>query len=132
MENVQKLRVYRKKYKRFHRARVKGKAGQGLEVISFGDEHRVLNTRLVQECESPRPSCELVVVLTWSKDGQKHYKKCKRILSPKAKSIISRRLEAGDYEDHKDKREPPFMAPSVDPEDYSKVRSNTTLLSNNV
>jgi hypothetical protein len=66
---------------------------------------------------------------TGGEDGKEHYRKCKKILSPKARYIISKRLEAGEYADREDEREPPFMAPSVNPEDYSKVRSEVSSLS---
>jgi hypothetical protein len=69
---------------------------------------------------------------TGGEDGENHYKKCKKILSPKAKYIISKRLEAGDYADRADEREPPFMAPSTNPEDYSKVCSNAPSSSSRV
>jgi hypothetical protein len=47
---------------------------------------------------------------------------CTKILSTKAKSIISEEHIAGRYDDRKDSHEPPFMAPSEDPDDYSIVR----------
>lgn len=55
-------------------------------------------------------------------DGKDHFA-AERILSSKAIRIINRELEAGAYADRKDEREPPFMAPSADPNDYSKVCS---------
>ena len=131
MENVKKLRVYRGKYKKFKRARVKGRANQSLQTISFQEERRVLDEQLVKECESPCPSRRPAVALTCSKDGKKHFK-CKKILSPKAISVISKRLEGGKYRNREDEREPPFMAPSANPKDYSSVCRNILLSSGHI
>jgi hypothetical protein len=44
------------------------------------------------------------------------------ILTPAAKKVILRAHAAGLYgKDRLDAREPPYMAPSTNPEDYSKV-----------
>jgi hypothetical protein len=45
------------------------------------------------------------------------------ILTPAAKEVISQAHSAGIYgKDRTLAREPPYMAPSTTPEDYSKVR----------
>jgi hypothetical protein len=46
---------------------------------------------------------------------------CKKILSEAAKQLIRERHMAGDYKKRAEKLEPPFMPPSENPEDYSKV-----------
>jgi hypothetical protein len=52
--------------------------------------------------------------------GPEHVK-CEKVLTDAAKSIISRDLESGVHKEKKDRREPPFMAPSPNPDDYSIV-----------
>ena len=54
-------------------------------------------------------------------DGKKHFT-CEKILSAKVIAIISRNMQCGRYEHREDVREQPFMAPSMDPDDYSLVR----------
>ena len=54
-------------------------------------------------------------------DGGAHFA-CTKVLSAKAITVILRAIERGRYDDHEDEREPPFMAPSADPDDYSLVR----------
>jgi len=54
------------------------------------------------------------------KDGKKHFK-CDKILSANAIAIISQNMQRGRYEHREGVREPPFMAPSMDPDDYSLV-----------
>jgi hypothetical protein len=44
------------------------------------------------------------------------------ILSQQAKAIITEALQSNKYADRDDKLEPPYMAPSPDPGDYSRVR----------
>lgn len=54
-------------------------------------------------------------------DGGAHFA-CVKVLSAKAITVILRAIEGGRYNDREDEREPPFMAPSADPNDYSLVR----------
>jgi len=44
-----------------------------------------------------------------------------RLLTDAARSIIKPAIERGEYSDRAGGLEPPFMAPSVDPNDYSLV-----------
>ena len=44
-----------------------------------------------------------------------------KILSPKARSIISTNMEGGMYDQRMDANEPAYMAPSTDPAKYSMV-----------
>jgi hypothetical protein len=44
-----------------------------------------------------------------------------RVLSSKAVAQITRRLQDGDFAEREGAREPPFMAPSTDPDQYSDV-----------
>ena len=83
----------------------------------------MLDEQSVKECESPCLSRRPAVALTCSKDGKKHFK-CKKILLPKAISVISKCLEGGKYRNCEDEREPPFMAPSANLKDYSSVCRN--------
>ena len=46
---------------------------------------------------------------------------CRKILSNGAQRLIHEGVISGVYQNRKDKCEPPFMAPSIDPEDYSRV-----------
>ena len=48
---------------------------------------------------------------------------CRKILSDGAKALIKRQFRSGAYKDRANELEPPFMAPSTDPDDYSKVRT---------
>ena len=125
MENVRKVRKFRR---RFKRSRVKSKAGQGVQTIGFHDEQRTLYRQLKEECESFCSLTQSVAILTEGKDGNNHFR-CKRILSAGAIAIISGDLDDGKYKDRDDEREPPFMAPSSDPDDYSLVRDRMGLLS---
>ena len=58
--------------------------------------------------------------LTYKGDGAKHFA-TKKILSEAAVQLIKREIKAGTYSDRAGEREPPFMAPSSDPEDYPRV-----------
>ena len=53
-------------------------------------------------------------------DGKDHFK-ATRILSEAAKMQITHELKTGVHNKGLDEREPPFMAPSPDPDDYSNV-----------
>ena len=45
----------------------------------------------------------------------------RRLLTDNAKAIIRRAIAAGSYEDRNNRVEPPFMAPSDNPDDYPLV-----------
>ena len=45
-----------------------------------------------------------------------------KILTDRAKSIIRTAIESGKFNDRGDAKEPPYMAPSDDPDAYSRVR----------
>lgn len=47
--------------------------------------------------------------------------KCKKILTDAAKFVIQEAFKSGAHVGKEEKREPPFMAPSTDPSDYSIV-----------
>lgn len=49
------------------------------------------------------------------------YLKCTKVLSDVAKGVIREAIQRGEYEDREGCCEPPYMAPSADPEDYSVV-----------
>lgn len=51
----------------------------------------------------------------------KDHLRCTKVLTDAAKFIISKELESGIYEEKIHRKEPPFMAPSQDPDDYSIV-----------
>jgi hypothetical protein len=46
---------------------------------------------------------------------------CTKVLTEKARELISSAIEAGKYRDREGILEPPFMAPSANPEEYSPV-----------
>lgn len=50
---------------------------------------------------------------------------CNKILTDQAKSIIWKEIQEGRFNDRVNELEPPSMAPSTDPEKYSKVRDTT-------
>jgi hypothetical protein len=125
MQNVGRARKFRK---RFRRTVAKSRAGQGVQTISFHDERRTLYRRLRDECESFNPLPQSVTILTGDEDGEEHFLSTK-ILSDCAIAIIKEAHNVGKYEDRVDEREPPFMAPSPDPDDYSLVCTNTILSS---
>ena len=54
------------------------------------------------------------------------------ILSVGAIAIISKAIKRGKYRDHEGEREPPLMAPSTDPDDYSLVCDGALALSDRV
>lgn len=72
--------------------------GQGYQSVSFAAEQSRMNK-------------------VWALSDAK----CKRILSEKAISVITSRLNDGTFEDRMNASGPPYMAPSVDPMDYSRV-----------
>jgi len=45
----------------------------------------------------------------------------KRVLSPAAQKIIQAGIDKGTFQDRTQSLEPPLMAPSTKPDDYSKV-----------
>ena len=47
---------------------------------------------------------------------------CEKVLSAKARSQIRKKRLSGAYADRGDETEPPYMAPSEDPDEYSRVR----------
>ena len=47
--------------------------------------------------------------------------KCTKVFTEKAKAIVSDAIEAGKYKSREGVFEPPFMAPSPNPDDYSPV-----------
>lgn len=98
----------------------KNKAGNSVEAISFPAECRRL--KRANDLERERHSVLSCVVLTKtpSEDGE-GYLQCDKVLSVAAKAVITKAVQEGAYKDREDRREPPFMAPSVDPEDYSPV-----------
>ena len=53
---------------------------------------------------------------------------CRKILTETAMQLIHNRHLAGKYKDRIEMLEPPYMSPSVDPEEYSKVYVSTPLL----
>ena len=74
-------------------------AGQGFQSLSFAKEQAHVNKG-------------------WSKTSDA---KQICILSPKAISEIASDVEKGVFKDREGATEPPFMAPSTDPSQYSKV-----------
>ena len=73
-------------------------AGQSLQRIPFRDEHRLVN-----------------------KEWDKRDVQTIRVLSKTARLAILRDSEAHRFDNRDSAREPPYMAPSADPNDYSKV-----------
>lgn len=73
----------------------------------------------------------LAIVPIYCKDGREHFK-CERILSASAIAIISQNMQHGRYRRREDAREPPFMAPSMDPDDYSLVCGGMILWSGRI
>jgi hypothetical protein len=70
---------------------------------------------------------------TYSPNGQSltsstapaKWAECRKILTDVAKAVIRAEHEGGMYEGFENVVEPPYIAPSVDPEDYSKVGTST-------
>ena len=54
--------------------------------------------------------------------GTRTGQECHKLLTDKAKSIIQAAIEGGVYDSRTGEKEPPFMAPSTDPDAYSMVR----------
>ncbi|KAF9789147.1 hypothetical protein BJ322DRAFT_1102529 [Thelephora terrestris] len=91
------IRVYRSGARKVAK---KNKAGQGFEGISLGAERRLLNKAVAIEF------------------GIGHLQ-CSKVLSHAAKALIRQDIQNGKYSGMEDRREPPSMAPSDNPDDYS-------------
>lgn len=111
------VKVYRTGAKKLAK---KNKAGNSVEAISFPAERKRLNRAIALEREHHSVS-NCVVLTTMPPEDGAGYLKCDKVLSVAAKAVITQMVQKGAYEDREDRREPPFMAPSVDPEEYSSV-----------
>lgn len=90
--------------------------GQGFEAITVGREQKILQNKAGGQGETSRSSYQQF--LEHSPDEVKPTK----ILTAAAKERIFRAIAAGEYDQLINNREPPYMAPSVDPDEYSEVR----------
>jgi hypothetical protein len=107
---------------RVHFAAVDRQAGQGLSLLPLNQEHAMVNKEWTKR-GMPVYLCPLTVCLT-SPTAQRDGIVQKKILSDKAKGIINTELQQKAYENRKGAVEPPYMAPSADPVDYSNVRTH--------
>jgi hypothetical protein len=94
-------------------------AGQGFKSQSFAGEQKMVN----KEWDKTRRYYTLCSIqLSHRLQVKRTGDNCQKVLSPRAVEEIVASLKAGTYDQRKDALEPPFMAPSPIPGEYSKVR----------
>jgi hypothetical protein len=93
-------------------------AGQGFQQLSFNSEHKLVNKEWVEKgmpspiqslCRSNVSKALRSKILT------------NRVFPEATRALISNKLAARHFNCREDRFEPPHMAPSADPDDYSKV-----------
>ena len=101
------------------------RAGQSFQSVSFGEEHAVINRLWALK---RRSDVDLSVGVAHRFLVTQSKLECWKILSEGARRLIHHNVLLDKYADRTDRCEPPFMAPSTNPDDYSRVRA-TNLLS---
>ena len=100
-------------------------SGQAFHSLGFAAESKVVNKYWAAKCES---SCVFFTSPANKVQVLKSEISCRKILTETAMQLIRNGHLAGRYKDRVKKLEPPYMSPSVDPEEYSKVYVSTPLL----
>lgn len=94
--------------------------GLGFHPVDFSTENRIVRdgwTTTCKICIFTLPTTTELTTYTGTSSGGESV----RLLTDRAKSIIQKATSQGEYRTRTDKLKPPFMALSVDPDDYPLV-----------
>ena len=94
-------------------------AGQGFHSIGFDGEQRIVTKDWADKCESIQQRISALLTEPIVTGGEVQFR---RILTERAKSVIRTAIENGRFRNRSDATESTYMAPSDDPDAYSRVR----------
>jgi hypothetical protein len=94
------------------------RAGQAFQVLSFEGESKVVNKQWAEKCES---HLTIISIAAHKPQVLRDNIKSVKVLSDAAKQAIRTAHASGKYKGREARHEPPYMAPSDNPDHYSKV-----------